>query len=93
MGGGLAVADVIEAVIELLAGDGGAVRPRSVCRDNLAEGVVLVNPVGGFGVDGTGTLRGEVYYFRNFNAFVPMVIAERFGPNVKLRTDPFTLPR
>ena len=50
VGGGLAVADVIEAVLELLSGDGGAVGPEMFAGGDLAEGVVLVNPVGGVGV-------------------------------------------
>ena len=54
VGGGLAVADVIESVLELLAGDGGAVGPEAFAGGHLAEGVVLVNPVGGVGMGGLG---------------------------------------
>ena len=45
--GGLAVADVIEAVLELLPGDRGAVGPEAFAGDYPAEGVVLIDPVGG----------------------------------------------
>ena len=51
--GVLAVADVIEAVLELLSGNRGAVGPEAFAGRDLAEGVVLVNPVGGVGVGGS----------------------------------------
>lgn len=53
-------ADVIETVFELLSGDGGAVGPEAFAGDHLADGVVLVNPVGGVGVRNAGALVGGV---------------------------------
>ena len=73
MGGGLAVADVIEAIFELLPGDGGAVGPEVFAGDHLAEGVVLVNPVGAVGVGRPRSLFGDVHSFHDFKAFVSMV--------------------
>ena len=60
VGGGLAVADVIEAVLELLSGDGGAIGPEAFAGSDLAESVVLVNPVAAVGVGGAGALVGGV---------------------------------
>ena len=60
VGGGSAVANVIETVLELLPGDGGAIGPVVFAGGDLAESVVVVEPVGGVGVGDAGALVGGV---------------------------------
>ena len=93
VGGGLAVADVIEAILELLPGDGGAVGPEAFAGGYLAEGVVLINPVGTVGVGGAGALVGGVHSFRGFTASVSRVRADSFMQCVNFKKCPIYFTR